>query len=156
MEKKEFDGFMEELRGAALTIARRKEILDIIHRRVNEVLEDITRRCKVDLHWYSFSTDRDVDNEDGNGSDGGYFDPYMYADWVSIVGEWRGDMGPFEDGFPTKFLYSMSDYDQIVAEYEGHNQVKDEEAFDKGKILRELATLPLETLKEIWAQHKRN
>ena len=156
MEKKEFDSFMEELRGAALTVVRRKEILDIIHKRVNEVLEDITRRRKVDLHWYSFSTDRDVDNEDGNGSDGGYFDPYMYADWVSIVGEWRGDMGPFQEGFPTKFLYSMEDYDQIVAEYEGHNQVKDEEAFDKGKILRELATLPLETLKEIWAQHKRN
>ena len=65
-------------------------------------------------------------------------------------------MGPFQEGFPTKFLYSMEDYNKIVAEYEGRNQVKDEEAFDKGKILRELATLPLETLKEIWAQHKRN
>ena len=65
-------------------------------------------------------------------------------------------MAPFEEGFPTKFLYSMEDYDQIVAEYEGRNQVKDEEAFAKGKILRELADLPLETLKEIWAQNKRN
>lgn len=154
MEKKEFDGFMEELRGSDLTVVRRKEILDVIHRRVNEVLEDIVSRRKVDLHWYSFSTDRDVDNEDGNGSDGGYFDPYMYAEWISIVGEWRGDMGPFQEGFPTKFLYSMWDYDQIVAEYEGHNQVKDKDAFDKGKILRELAELPLETLKEILAQHK--
>lgn len=58
MEKKEFDGFMEELRGSELTVVRRKEILDIIHKRVNEVLENITRRRKVDLHWYSFSTDR--------------------------------------------------------------------------------------------------
>lgn len=154
MEKKEFDSFMKELRGSDLTVVRRKEILDVIHRRVNEVLEDIVSRRKVDLHWYSFSTDRDVDNEDGNGSDGGYFDPYMYAEWISIVGEWRGDMGPFQEGFPTKFLYSMWDYDQIVAEYEGHNQVKDKDAFDKGKILRELAELPLETLKEILAQHK--
>lgn len=154
MEKKEFDYFMKELRGSDLTVVRRKEILDVIHRRVNEVLEDIVSRRKVDLHWYSFSTDRDVDNEDGNGSDGGYFDPYMYAEWISIVGEWRGDMGPFQEGFPTKFLYSMWDYDQIVAEYEGHNQVKDKDAFDKGKILRELAELPLETLKEILAQHK--
>lgn len=154
MEKKEFDSFMKELRGSDLTVVRRKEILDVIHRRVNEVLEDIVSRRKVDLHWYSFSTDRDVDNEDGNGSDGGYFDPYMYAEWISIVGEWRGDMGPFQEGFPTKFLYSMWDYDQIVAEYEGRNQVKDKDAFDKGKILRELAELPLETLKEILAQHK--
>lgn len=154
MEKKEFDSFMKELRGSDLTVVRRKEILDVIHRRVNEVLEDIVSRRKVDLHWYSFSTDRDVDNEDGNGSDGGYFDPYMYAEWISIVGEWRGDMGPFQEGFPTKFLYSMWDYDQIVAEYEGYNQVKDKDAFDKGKILRELAELPLETLKEILAQHK--
>lgn len=154
MEKKEFDSFMKELRGSDLTVVRRKEILDVIHRRVNEVLEDIVSRRKVDLHWYSFSTDRDVDNEDGNGSDGGYFDPYMYAEWISIVGEWRGDMGPFQEGFPTKFLYSMWDYDQIVAEYERHNQVKDKDAFDKGKILRELAELPLETLKEILAQHK--
>lgn len=119
---------------------------------MNHVWRDIVCIFGGHLGWYSFSTDEKAYNNDGDGSDGGYFDPNLYKNWISIIGKWDVDLGPFEGGFPTEFLYSMDKYDSIVEAYEEKNNKKvNTNAVNayKQKILRKLSKLPVHTLEKI-------
>lgn len=163
MKKADFDNFMVELGDENLTVKRKGQILDIITREVSSIWRfEIIPAFDAKLDWWSFSNDENAYNNDGNGSDGGYFDHEEYKDWITIIGEWKGDLGPFEDGFPTEFLYSMDRYDEIIDEYEKDKVSKLEiakkhrkKASDKEKVLQELSKLPLETLKKMLESVKR-
>jgi hypothetical protein len=162
MKKNIFDKFMKELKDESLTVKRKEQILDIIEREVDSIWRcEIIPSFDAKLDWWSFSNDEKAYNNDGDGSDGGEFDPDEYKDWISIIGEWTGDLGPFESGFPTEFLYSMDRYDKIIDEYEKDKVSKLEIAkkyrqkhSTKKKVLEELAKLPLETLEKILATQK--
>jgi hypothetical protein len=97
-----------------ITIKRKKDILDIIHSRVDEIWRYICEVTKADLEWYSFSNDYDAYNYNGNGSDGGEFDIDLYKDNIVLTGEWSFDgMYCFENGFPTYLLY-FDDYKKEI------------------------------------------
>lgn len=158
MKKKDFDKFISELRNEnKLTVKRKQHILEIITNEVNTIWRQmIIPAFGAKLDWWSFSNDENAYNNDGNGSDGGEFDPVEYKEWISIIGEWTGDLGPFESGFPTEFLYSTDMYDKIIDEYEKDKVKKLEKAKKyrnkasvKKKVLGELSKLPLETLEKM-------
>ena len=163
MKKEVFDGFRAELLDEDnLTVKRKAFILDIIHREVNGIWSEILSIFDAYLDWYSFSNDERAYNNDGNGSDGGEFDPIEYKNWISIIGKWKGDLGPFESGFPTEFLYSMDRYDKIIDEYEKDKASKKSKAKEsrqkastKKNVLKELSKLPLDTLEKILASVQR-
>jgi hypothetical protein len=148
-----------------LTVIKRAEILTSIHDRVDKIWRYICDAAGVTLNWYSFSNDKHAYNNDGNGSDGGFFDPYEYGDFIDLIGEWYPSerLSVFEEGFPTKFLYS--DFEKEVhcvlgirQEEEERQKKKRKKAYQKSKqkkeVLTKLSKLSLATLNKIAKEHE--
>jgi hypothetical protein len=142
---------IEELKDDnTLTVARKYQILKIIHEKVDEVWKDIIYNAGGNLNWYSFSND--------NGSNGGEFDVNKYDKWIDLIGEWSGNLYRYYDGFPTNFLYIDYKKELIEALEEDKNadlilKEKIKNSYKKAKakkdILKQLSNLSLEKLQKI-------
>lgn len=62
------------------------DILSAIDKRVQDIWIKILSLSKRRFNWWAFSNDSDYDS--GDGSDGGYFDPKDYKEWIDIVGDY--------------------------------------------------------------------
>lgn len=161
MNKKEFDSLIKELSDENLTVKRQNEILKSLTNTVNKIWRSICKQADAGLSWWSFSTDRHAYDRSGGGSDGGYFDPKLYSDFVSIIGGYNRpkNLYRYGAGFPTSLIYEENWRDIVVKNLEidkkkelDENLKKQEQATksnSKKQILDQLAKLSLEKLQEI-------
>lgn len=142
---------IEELKNEeTLTVKREKEILNIIYERLDYIWRDLCKTTGVDLGWYSLSNDTDTYNNDGNGTDGGIFDPILYNDTIDLIGNWfpRKNLGRFADGFPTYFLYTINYKKEFLKCINEDMSLKVN--ITKKEIINKLSKLPVKELKNIW------
>ena len=153
MNKKEFESIIKELSDENLTVKRQDEILESLMNTVNAIWRSICLLADADLVWWSFSND--YNNTYGDGTDGGYFDPKLYNDFVEIIGECKRskNLYRYENGFPTSLIYEDNWEDIVV----GNLEIDKEQARkskNKKQILDQLAKLSLEKLQEILEKNK--
>lgn len=96
-----------------------------IGERVDYVWRELMKISRRKLKWYSFQNDRY--SGDGDGSDGGYFDPAIDDEFIELNGDYamRDIDGDFENGFPTRFLWTENDvWKQEVLNHIVQNEAK--------------------------------
>jgi len=134
--KREYDAIVDEIGKRVDHIW--KTLLKISNRKYswyafqNDVLLKISNRK---YSWYAFQND--VYADDGNGSDGGCFDPENDGDFIKLDGDFTRHSfdGDFIDGFPTRFLWTDDDiWKSEVLNHIKQNKIKlDQEDRDKKK-----------------------
>jgi len=103
-------------------------IIEEIGDRVDYIWRTLLKISNRKLSWYAFQNDNYVD--DGNGSDGGCFDPEIDIEFIELYGDYeaRDKDGDFETGFPTRFLWTDNDvWKQEVLNHISENQRKEDE-----------------------------
>ena len=106
---------IQKLSDKKITRAEYNEIIEEISSRVDDIWKFIIKASGRTLDWYSFSNDKH--EYDGNGSDGGEFDPRYDAEFIEIIGEssWLdGGHYDYNEGFPTKFLWDANYEEEVL------------------------------------------
>lgn len=114
-------------------------LIELINQRVDEIWKYILKVSNRKFGWYSFSNDHEYDN--GNGSDGGYFDPKEDSEYITLIGDFNSFRGisefyDYHNGFPTELLWK-TDWKEIIDHETSEAIRKDEEKkiLEKSKIL---------------------
>lgn len=76
------------------------EIIGRITARVDQIVRQIAIRSDRMRFWWDFNN-CDYDSEES----GGYFDPKEYREYVGVGGEHFRLPEPYDDGFPTRWLW---------------------------------------------------
>lgn len=100
-------------------------IIGLVNNRVNHILlYCILKVLKINWHAYSYSNDIYFYNGAGGGSDGGFFDPLAYRDFIELYIDSKSGLTIYRDGFPTEFLF-LDDEEikrRVLKEYEEKKQ----------------------------------
>lgn len=118
-----------------------KEIGD----RVHYVWTNLLKISGRYLGWYAFQNDNYADDSDG--SDGGCFDPEKDGEFIELYGDYahRDIDGDFENGFPTRFLWTENDvWKQEVLNHITQNKQAEKQ---KAKLSEVARTKVIESIK---------
>jgi len=111
---------IDSMTSESITKKEYDTLLSLIHNRVDVIWKEICLQGKHKLKWYSFDNDEHAYDNDGNGSDGGEFDPKEYRDYISLIGEYAcsidTEMYQYREGFPTALLWDK-DYKKTIADH---------------------------------------
>jgi len=101
---------MEKLASDDITVKEQKDLQNRFNEKCGQIWHFICKKYNKKLDWFSFSNDTEYDS--GDGSDGGYFDPKDYSEYVEFIGGYKRtyDDFPFDNGFDTSLLF-VSDSD---------------------------------------------
>ncbi|MCK9463039.1 MAG: hypothetical protein M0R80_25735 [Proteobacteria bacterium] len=125
---------VESLSSDKITKKEYDRIVALITDKANEIWRFICEAAGIELDWWAFRNDMSYGH--GNGSSGGEFDPETDKEFIEITGDRSYvDDCPFNEGFPTEYLW-MENYRDVVVEEIEKAEKKAKEAKAKKKLTK--------------------
>jgi hypothetical protein len=121
-----------------LTKKREREILASIDDKVQHIWHFIATKLNTVVYSWAYSTDDSYYDNGGNGSDGGYFCPHEYSEWIEIIGHngISNKSDYFASGFDTSLLF-VDDWQEWIVSRIAEEKKEKELAKQKSKEKRE-------------------